>query len=520
MIRISALLLVLLFGRANADPARMASGMPAFDQRLATEVYATALSFMAPRTLDPVPISQLTIWGLRGLTALDPMVGTDTREGHLRLIVSNRPAFEILAPRDEDPRNWASAAATLASAATDASAAIRAAGTRGVIQNFFDELFNHLDPYSRYVGPAEATEDRDQRNGAAGIGLTLSPPRGAAPPAVRTVTSDSPAAMAGIRAGDLLLSVDGQPTRGRDVAAVMRSIAGTEGTLVTVEWRGRDGRVRRQQLTRMIVPPDTVFAARSGEMLVVRITAFNYGTSTHLSRVLQQELGSPRAPAGLVLDLRGNRGGLLRQAVSAADMLLPEGVVAYTVGRDPAAAHVWMSGSGELAEEMPVVIIVDGRTASAAEVLAAALADRGRAVVIGSTTLGKGLVQTISPLPDGGELFVTWSRILAPRLWPLQGLGVMPQVCTSIGTDALHRQLAALANGVQPMQAAVGATRAARAPLTPAQVLALRAPCPAAEGREIDMEAARVLVDNPAAYAAALLPPMSLRQSAAVPAGH
>jgi carboxyl-terminal processing protease len=96
----------------------------------------------------------------------------------------------------------------------------------------------------------------------------------------------------------------------------------------------------------------------------------------------------------------------------------------------------------------------------------------------------------------------------------------MPQVCTSIGTDALHRQLAALANGVQPMQAAVGATRAARAPLTPAQVLALRAPCPAAEGREIDMEAARVLVDDPAAYAAALLPPMSLRQSAAVPAGH
>ena len=93
--------------------------------------------------------------------------------------------------------------------------------------------------------------------------------------------------------------------------------------------------------------------------------------------------------------------------------------------------------------------MVDGRSASAAEILAAALADRGRGVVIGSSTLGKGLVQTIAPLPDGGELFVTWSRVLAPRGWPIQGLGVLPQVCTSLGQDTLSWQLAALAQGRQ-----------------------------------------------------------------------
>ena len=80
-----------------------------------------------------------------------------------------------------------------------------------------------------------------------------------------------------------------------------------------------------------------------------------------------------------------------------------------------------------------MVVLVDGRSASAAEILAAALADQGRAVVVGSSTLGKGLVQTIAPLPDGGELFVTWSRVLAPLGWPIQGLGVLPQVCTSLG---------------------------------------------------------------------------------------
>jgi carboxyl-terminal processing protease len=154
-------------------------------------------------------------------------------------------------------------------------------------------------------------------------------------------------------------------------------------------------------------------------------------------------------------------------------------------------------------------VVVDGRTASAAEVLAAALADHRRAVVIGSTTLGKGLVQTIAPLPDGGELFVTWSRLLAPRGWPIQGLGVVPQLCTSLGQDALQRNLATLARGQQPLQAGLERHRAARPPLAPAAVLEIRAICPAAEGGDLDMVAARDLVRTPSAYAAALLPPRS-----------
>jgi carboxyl-terminal processing protease len=211
---------------------------------------------------------------------------------------------------------------------------------------------------------------------------------------------------------------------------------------------------------------------------------------------------------GIVLDLRDNRGGLLRQAVTAADEFLPAGLVATTTGRDPDANHVWRSAEGELAENIPLIVLVDGRTASASEILAAALADRGRAVVVGSSTVGKGLVQTIDPMPDGGELFVTWSRVLAPLGWPLQGLGVLPQVCTSLGPEALSRQLAALSTGFQPMAEAVRRERAARAPVPASDVLEIRAPCPGAEGRAGDLEAARALIANPAAYAAALLAPM------------
>jgi carboxyl-terminal processing protease len=241
-------------------------------------------------------------------------------------------------------------------------------------------------------------------------------------------------------------------------------------------------------------------------MLLIRVTGFDRETGVRLARELDRVAAAAHPPAGIVLDLRGNRGGLLREAVGAASALLPPGIVAITAGRDPQASRVWRTDADEIGSSFPLVVLGDGPWPSPGSLRAAPLADRGRAVVIGSSTLGKGLVQTIDPLPDGGELFVTWSRILAPGGWPIQGLGVLPQVCTSLGEDALGRQLAALAEGVQPMQDAIARHRAARAPLTPVQVLGLRSACPAAEGRDIDLTAARTVIANPAVYAAALLP--------------
>ena len=119
-----------------------------------------------------------------------------------------------------------------------------------------------------------------------------------------------------------------------------------------------------------------------------------------------------------------------------------------------------------------------------------------------------------------GELFVTWSRVLAPRGWPIQGLGVLPQVCTSLGQGTLSWQLAALAQGQQPMAQALETHRAARAPLQPAQILAIRNNCPAAEGREADLTRHAQLIHDPAAYAAALLPPLQVHRRGGGQADH
>jgi len=501
--RIGALLLVLLALPAHADPVVPTNG---FNAHLVNDVYATALAFLVPRTLDPVPVSQITIWGLRGLTTLDPALTTEVRDGKLTLAAADRVLVALPPPPNDDIAGWAASAVELSAAAIPASAAVRRAGAQGIMQSFFDELCNHLDPYSRYVPPREAGEDQERRSGSAGAGLTLAKRSGAI--VVQEAIADGPGALAGIRPGDAILSVDGQPTRGKDAPTVAGWVAGPEDTSLVITWRGRDGRSHTAELVRIMVPPETVFSQRLGPLLLLQVTGFNHSTDSHLTHAIEAGIAGPRRPEGIVLDMRGNRGGLLRQAVAAADALLPAGIVAMTAGRDPEATRVWRSTAGEVADDIPVSVLVDGRTASAAEVLAAALADRGRAVVIGSSTLGKGLVQTISALPDGGELFVTWSRVLAPRGWPIQGLGLMPQICTSLGEAELGRQLATLAQGRQPMAQALAAHRAARAPLPPAQMLAIRAACPAAEGRDADLDAARFVIGNPAAYATALLPPL------------
>lgn len=500
MIRVAVLLLWFAAVPAHGQPA--SSG--GFDHQRVTSVFAEALTFMVPRILDPVPVSQLTVWGLRGLTALDPALITSQQDGRIRLATQTRILFEAPAPPDENPIAWANTAAVVTAAGYSVSAAVRRAGNQGVIQSFFDELFNHLDPYSRYVAPGDAGEDRARRAGRAGLGMTVADKGGVV--VVQSVIQDGPAALAGLRTGDSILAVDRRLTRSLNARTVTGMIEGPEETEVGMTWRGRDGRVRTDVLVRAMVPPETVFFERTVDTLTVRITGFSRSTDLHLANALREGLTAPRPVTGIMLDLRGNRGGLLRQAVTAADTLLTPGIVAMTSGRAPEANHVWRSTTGQIGGDVPVVVIVDGRTASAAEILAAALADRGRAVVVGSATLGKGLVQTIDPLPDGAELFVTWSRVLAPRGWPIQGLGLLPQVCSSRGQDALFRQMTLLSAGTQPMAQDLAAHRAARAPLSAQQILMIRSACPAAEGRDLDVEAARLLLGNLVAYGTALLP--------------
>ena len=503
MIR-AGLLALLMVVLPCVVQTKLGHAAEAFNEPTAGAVFGTALAFITPRTLEPESIPQLTLWGLRGLTALDPDLMPELRERELVLRQRGQPIFDAPLPDGASAEGWGALAASVSGAAFTASEPVRAAGTQGVIRSFFDELFNHLDPYSRYVPPGAADTERDRRSGAAGLGLTVVRTRAGI--VVQDVVPGSPADDSGIRPGDRIQGVDEHVIRGEDAATVESWIRGPEGSTVHLAWRAR-GRLHTQDIERALVPPQTVTAERLGEVVLIHISGFSADTDDQFQAALEAGFVGHRV-RGIVVDLRGNRGGLLRQAVSVVNQVQTSGIVVTTAGRNPQSSRVWQSGTvDDGSKGRPMVILVDGRTASAAEIMAASLEDNGRAVVVGSSTLGKGLVQTIAPMPDGGELFVTWSRVLAPGGWPIQGLGVLPQVCTSLGEDPLRSQLADLAAGQQSFAPALARHNSARAPLPVAEVVDLRNACPAAEGRDADLEAAGFLLDHPTAYQTALTQP-------------
>ncbi|MCU4161315.1 PDZ domain-containing protein [Acidiphilium sp. AL] len=479
---------------------------PGFGTARAGAVWGAALEFIAPRTLEPLGIPRMAVWGLSGITALDPDLTVQEQSGKLLLYGPNRIIFATAAPQPTDAMAWGDACAAVAARAFAVSPALERAGTEGVIRSFFDELFNHFDPYSRYEAPREAAQDRAMRLGHAGLGITLG--REGSAVVVARVAPSSPADEAGIATGMVVLAIDGAATAGRHLAALQSRLRGPAGSSIALTVRPARSLPQTVRLTSGLVPTQTVFGSMNENIAMLRVIGFDRDTGEQFAAALGALMAGNPAPKGIVIDLRGNRGGLLRQSALSVDTLLGQGTIIRTVGRDPAADRLWRAEGGDLARGLPVVILVDGATASAAEVFSASLSDNDRAVVVGSATLGKGLVQSVTSLPGGGELFVTWSRMIAPRGWPLQGLGVFPELCTSLGTNSLAAQIASLKAGRDMLAKPLAETRAARAPMPLAEVLALRDSCPASVGSSGYFKAAKALIDDPVAYRAALIHPL------------
>ncbi|MER5545004.1 S41 family peptidase [Streptomyces sp. NPDC001118] len=252
---------------------------------------------------------------------------------------------------------------------------------------------------------------------------------------VTKVQPGSPAAVAGIHRGDRLRSVDGGKVDGKPVTEVVSLLRGdaddaAAGTTVTVGLQ-RGTRAWTEKLRRASLSTDSVTARRLvGGVTVVRIAAFTKGSGDAVRAALRQ---AP-ADAGIVLDLRGNSGGLVTEAVETASAFLDGGLVAtYDVDGAPRSLHAGPGGD----TARPLVVLVDGGTMSAAEMLTGALQDRGRAVVIGSRTFGKGSIQMPTTLPDGSVAELTVGHYRTPSGHAVDGRGITPDL--EAGPEALTR---------------------------------------------------------------------------------
>lgn len=257
-----------------------------------------------------------------------------------------------------------------------------------------------------------------------------------------TTFRSSPAERAGIRTGDVIIAVDGQSTAGWNVTQAVRRIRGPKGTTVTLTVQHRDGTIEEIPIVRDVIVVPTVTwepaidesGAPARDVAIVQLQQFTQHTVGDLQEALRQI--RQRGYRAIILDLRSNPGGSLDATIRVADMFLDRGIILYEVDRGGAKRAVQARQGGE-GVDIPVVVLVGPGSASGAEVLASALQDNGRAVLIGEKTFGKGTVNQIHELSNRGALYVTVGRWLTPKGLPIEGVGVEPDIVVEGMTEAL-----------------------------------------------------------------------------------
>jgi carboxyl-terminal processing protease len=302
---------------------------------------------------------------------------------------------------------------------------------RKLMQSAIRGLLLDLDPHSAYLVRSDAQSLEEDSSGAYdGIGVDVQvQPDGTI--LVIAPIDDTPAARAGVRPGDLIIAIDGKPLTPESLGDnPLRGEPGSS-TVLSVQ---REGQAKPLDIT---VKRETIrISSVRGRMLepgygYIRISAFQADTANDFVRQLDElsaQAGADKRLRGLVLDLRSNPGGLLTAAVQIADELLDKGGIVSTRGRNPVVDTVFNATAGDRLRGAPVVVLVDAGSASASEVLAAALRDNGRARVVGSRTFGKGSVQTVLPLDNGDAVKLTTARYFTPSGRSIQARGIEPDI--------------------------------------------------------------------------------------------
>lgn len=297
-----------------------------------------------------------------------------------------------------------------------------------------DGMLAGLDGHSRLVAPIEFKPP------PASIGLELKMVQGRL--TIVRALPGGPAEQAGLRGNDVILGVDGKQTEGLPLAEAVSLLRGEVGTRVSLQvLRPGETDPRSMDLTRALLPaPPSVLWELEGDVAVIRIAAFNSRTATDFSAALKAAEKQADAPLhGLVLDLRGNAGGLLDVAEQVGSLLLPSGTVIGTLrGRSPQNARQLVARDGDVLPDVRMSVLVDGRTGAGAELVAGALQDYGRALLIGQRTAGAGTIQTVLPLPrEQGGLLLTSARMLRATGAPIDETGVTPDLLQDADTGQL-----------------------------------------------------------------------------------
>jgi carboxyl-terminal processing protease len=301
---------------------------------------------------------------------------------------------------------------------------------KDLVENALNGMLTGLDPHSNYMNAKSFRDMQVQTRGEfGGLGIEVTQDNGFIK--VITPIDDTPASRAGVKAGDLILALDGQSVQGLALNDAVDKMRGAPNSKIklTIKREGIDTPLDLD-LTREVIKIQVVKSHLEGNDIgYIRITSFSEQTDSGLHKAfndLKAQAGDHLH--GLILDLRNNPGGLLDQAVAVGDDFIPEGEIVSTRARHPEDSQRWNAKGDDITGNLPVVVLINGGSASASEIVAGALQDHRRAILVGTRSFGKGSVQTVIPLPGNGAMRLTTARYYTPSGRSIQGLGIEPDV--------------------------------------------------------------------------------------------
>ena len=428
------LLGILTLSACASNNSVMKAESDGFSKPAAREVIATAFDYITERYIDIIAPENFAPEGLRGLGAIDPEFTIEHGIDVVALKIGRDVIERFPLPRNGDTAAWTELVVNASVAARSRSMELRSASPEKIYESILDGILSHLDIYSRYAGVKEATKNREKRDGFGGIGIRYKIV--GQHPRITFVMPNTPALRVGLKVNDSIISIDGIPTAGLLRDTVGDTLHGAIKSHARLQVR-RPGESdnRQYDIERILIFPRTISSAVQNDIVYLKISSFNQRTAHDVldkMKKANQKIGTNLK--GVILDMRGNPGGLLKQSIRVADLFLAQGKISQTGGRHPDSVQHYEAGGRDIALGKPIVVLVDGMSASAAEVTAAALQDRGRAIIVGTSSFGKGTIQTVLRLPNDGEMTLTWSRLMAPSGYIIHELGVFPTVCTAGAT--------------------------------------------------------------------------------------
>ena len=302
-----------------------------------------------------------------------------------------------------------------------------------LIEAALSGMLASLDPHSSYLAPKGFEDMQVQTRGAfGGLGIEVTMDKGLVK--VIAPIDDTPAQRAGLRPNDLISHLDGEPILGLSLSDAVDLMRGEKGTDITITvLREDEDEPLEITITRDIIRIRAVRSRAEGpdeNIAYIRVTTFNAQTTQNLKLALSQlpaQIGKNKL-AGFILDLRNNPGGLLSEAISVSNTMLNQGEIVSTRGRTPEDSSRFSAKRGDMASGFPIVVMINGGSASASEIVAGALQDNHRAIIMGTQSFGKGSVQTIMPLANNGALRMATARYFTPSGRSIQALGIAPDI--------------------------------------------------------------------------------------------